>query len=161
MRAKRGRTGQIRIIEAALAAMIMLFAIVATNQFVRNPRLIMTGRSGTLRSIAYNTLYRLADLGILGNTLSKGGENWELDIKIVLATLLPSTVYYNLTVYAFPDPANPSAYVAYNRLPISNSQSPLAFTQTPEVSSATYLYVTTNSRIYILRLQIAEGGVET
>lgn len=51
-RVKRGRAGQIRIIEAALAAVIMLFALIAVDQFTRNPRLVMTSRSGTLRSMA-------------------------------------------------------------------------------------------------------------
>jgi hypothetical protein len=159
--ARRDRAGQVRIIEAALAAIIMLAALTTVNQFIRNPRLIMASRSGPLRSIAYNALYRLDDTGVLDNTLGKGEVNWESDIKIVLATLLPSTVYYNLTVYAFPDPANPSAYVAYNRLQISNSaNSTFAFTNTPEVSTATYLYVTGALKIYLLRMQIAEGGVE-
>lgn len=160
-RVKRGRAGQIRIIEAALAAVIMLFALIAVDQFTRNPRLVMTSRSGTLRSMAYNALYRLADLGVLDNTLGRRLVNWELHLKIVLATLLPTTVYYNLTVYAFNNTQNPSVYVRCDTLNITNTLSPVAFTQTPEIASATFLYVTFNSRIYMLRLQIAEGGVST
>lgn len=158
-RARRARRGQFRIIEAAISAIIIFVTLVAVNQFTRIPRLIMTGRSGSLRTIAYNTLYRLADTGVLENTLVIGTADWEGNLKIVLDTLLPSTVYFNLTVYSFSNTAQPTSFIIYNREMISNSISPTAFTDTPEISSAAFLYVAHNSKIYLLRLQLAEGGV--
>jgi hypothetical protein len=155
--ARQRRMGQFRIIEAAVAAIIIFVTIAAVNQFTRNPRLIMTGRSASLRSLAYNILYRLADTTILENTVGKGSSGWENDLKIVLDTLLPSTVYFNLTVYAFQ--TETSSFVIYNRKAISNCRSQDAFEQTPEISSATFLYVARNSKMYVLRLQLAEGGI--
>ncbi|MBO3802804.1 MAG: hypothetical protein JTT11_02855 [Candidatus Brockarchaeota archaeon] len=159
MKADPGRAGQFRIIEAATAAIIIFVTIAAVNQFTRNPRLIMTGRSANLRSMAYNVLYRLADTSVLENTVGKGSRDWESDLKIVLDTLLPSTVYFNLTVYALQSPAEPLTFVVHNRKQISNCRSPDAFKQTPEISSATFLYVAHDSKMYVLRLQLAEGGV--
>jgi len=153
------RRGQFRIIEAALSAIIIFITLVTINQFTRIPRLIMTGRSGSLRTTAYNTLYRLADTGILENTLGIGSPDWEGNLKIVLDSLLPTTVYFNMTVYAFPNAAQPTYYVAYNKRVISNSISQEAFTGTPEISSAEFLYVARNSKFYYIRLQLAEGGV--
>jgi hypothetical protein len=158
-RAGRARRGQFRIIEAAISAVIIFITLVAVNQFMRIPRLIMTGRSGSLRAIAYNTLYRLADTGVLENTLVIGSTDWEGNLKIVLDTLLPSTVYFNLTVYAFSNAEQPTSFSIYNKQMISNSFSQTAFTDTPEISSASFLYVAHNSKIYLLRLQLAEGGV--
>jgi hypothetical protein len=155
----RARKGQFRIVEAAISAMIIFVALAAVSQFTRMPRLIMTGRSESLRATAYNTLYRLADTGILDGTLGVGNPDWERNLKIVLDTLLPSTVYYNLTVYIFNNTAQPTYYAAFNKGIISNSASQTAFTNTPEISTATYLYVAQNAKIYLLRLQLAEGGV--
>jgi len=157
-RTRRARRGQFRIIEAAISAIIIFVTLVAVNQFTRIPRLIMTGRSGSLRTIAYNTLYRLADTGVLENTVVLGTTDWEGNLKIVLDTLLPSTVYFNLTVYSLSNTA-PTSFSVYNREMISNSISPTAFTDTPEISSAAFLYVAHNSKMYLLRLQLAEGGV--
>ncbi|MGQ9514664.1 MAG: hypothetical protein ACUVTL_06405 [Thermoproteota archaeon] len=153
---RQKQSGQFRIIEATI---IIFLTLTAVNQFTRNPRLIMTGRSVNLRSTAYNILYRLADTGILESTLGRGTRDWENDLKIVLDTLLPSTVYFNLTVYALKNPLEPSAFFIYNRNAISNCRSQSAFTRSPEISSATFLFVAYNSKIYILRLQLAEGGV--
>ena len=155
----RARRGQFRIIEAAISAVIIFVTLVTIDQFTRIPRLIMTGRSGSLRTTAYNTLYRMADTGILENTLGIGSADWEGNLKIVLDSLLPTTVYFNMTVYAFSNAAQPTYYVAYNKRIISNSLSQEAFTKTPEISSAEFLYVARNSKIYLLRLQLAEGGV--
>lgn len=130
-RAYGARRGQFRIIEAALSAIIIFITLVTINQFTRIPRLIMTGRSGSLRTTAYNTLYRLVDTGILENTLGIGSADWEGNLKIVLDSLLPTTVYFNMTVHSFSNAAQPTYYIAYNKNIISNSISQKAFTNTP------------------------------
>ena len=155
----RARRGQFRILEAVISAMIIFVALAAISQFTRMPRLIMTGRSGSLRAIAFNTLYSLADTGILESTVGIGSPDWERNLKIVLDTLLPSTVYYNLTVYTFNNTAQPTYHAIYNKGVISNSFLQTAFTNTPEISTATFIYVAHNTKIYLLRLQLAEGGV--
>jgi hypothetical protein len=93
----------------------------------------------------------------LKNAVGKGSSDLENGLKIVLDTLLLSTVYFNLTVYAFQ--TETSSFIIYNRKAISNCCPQAAFEQTPEISSATFLYVARNSKMHILRLQLAEGGV--
>jgi len=106
-------------------------------------------------------MQRIVSDGGYGNpedTLGMGSADWEGNLKIVLDSLLPTTACFNMTVYAYSNAAQPTYYVTYDKKTISNSLSQEAFTKTPEISSAEFPYVDLSS-IYLLRPQLAEGGV--
>jgi hypothetical protein len=148
------KRGQIRIIEAGIAASIIFITFIVISQSTRLPRITMTSRTVILRDTAYNTLYRLADSGVFESLIGANSANWERSLKMVLDTLLPSTVYFNMSVYSC---NSPTSFAIYNKLSISNVD-PNAFIATPEITSASFLFVAKNSRIYLVILQLAEGG---
>lgn len=90
---KNANKGQIRIIEAFLAALIIFssFAVSSNLTVTQN-----TKRSEDLASIGLQALIKLDSDGSLSNLIDKG--NWTA-LQDALSIVLPVGICFNLTVY--------------------------------------------------------------
>jgi hypothetical protein len=90
---KKQNKGQIRIIEAFLAVLIIFssFAVSSNLTITQNVR-----RSGDLASLGLQTLMTLDSDGSLGRFVDN--RNWTA-VQSILNTVLPVGVCFNLTVY--------------------------------------------------------------
>jgi len=91
----RGRRGQVRVIEAIMASLIIVFAIAFINLFAVTP-VSLKYESSELEKIGYNVLHDLDEERLLARFVSKA--EWE-NLTAALAASLPTDVYFNLTVY--------------------------------------------------------------
>ena len=104
----RGKSGQMRIIEALLASFLILFAIAFVNLFALTPT-SQTYEAGELEKIGFNVLHDLDEQRLLGRYVQC--EEWA-NFTAALTVSLPTDVYFNLTVY---DPS----WKVVNTAPIS------------------------------------------
>jgi hypothetical protein len=136
---KRQNKGQIRIIEAFLAVLIILssFAVSSSLTITQNVR-----KSGDLASTGLQALITLDSDGSLGRFIDN--RNWTA-VRGTLDTVLPVGVCFNLTVYD--DQMN-----QINDADISNGA-----LSGQEVASVEYVCTSQNAifHCYMVRLQLA------
>jgi hypothetical protein len=90
---RKQNTGQIRIVEAFLAVLI-IFSALAVSTSVTTTRNLT--RHDNLASVGFQALLKLDSDGSLGKYIDNG--NWTA-LRDVLNLLLPTGVSFNLTVY--------------------------------------------------------------
>jgi len=95
MRFARGRRGQMRVVEAIMASLIIVFAVAFVNLFVATPA-SPKYESSELEKIGYNVLHDLDEEGLLARFVNNA--DW-VNLTAALAASLPTDVYFNLTVY--------------------------------------------------------------
>jgi hypothetical protein len=136
---KKQNMGQIRIIEAFLAVLIIFssFAVSSNLTMTQNVR-----KSGDLTSLGLQTLTTLDYDGSLGRFIDN--RNWTA-VRSILNTVLPIGVCFNLTVYN--DQMN-----QINDATISNG-----VLSGHEIASVEYLCASQNAvfRCYMVYLQLA------
>lgn len=93
MKMLNNNKGQIRTIEAFLAISVMFSVLVLTAPLSSTPDL---ERQGTLKKLGTHVLIELDNNGTLGKLIENG--NWTA-LKQSMNLLLPTGVFYNLTVY--------------------------------------------------------------
>jgi hypothetical protein len=132
------KRGQVRVIEAFLASMLIL----ACLSFVPPQSTGSQRSSVNLDSTAENVLLSLDSNGQLGRCIDS--QNWA-SLSSCLESALPLTVWYNLTVYD----ANGACLNSY---PICNGGA-----VSNQVSSVTYICASPSSTytVYVLQLQLA------
>lgn len=115
-------------------------------------------RSEDLTRLGYNILHSLAVTEVLNKTIATGKVGWEGQVNFILEALLPTTTFYNLTVYKVLTLSNGwnTGYQVYNKVMISNAQSGSTFTNSPEVVSVSYLYTSRVGEVYLLVLQLSD-----
>jgi hypothetical protein len=154
---RRGSNGQFRVIEAVLATIIIFTTFTSAAYMLKAHRTWATRQVEELEKLGYNTLERFAESGVLDVTIGESRPGWEVHLKLVLDTVLPPSVYYNLTIYSSKYLDGIAILEKYNEQPITNSQAS-GFTRSPEIAAATYIYTTNGAKIYVLVLQLATGG---
>lgn len=97
LRGKRGRQGQMRVIEAMMASLIIVFAVSFINLFAVTP-VSPKYESSELEKIGYNVLHDLDEEGLLARFVCKDPPEW-VNMTAALAASLPTDVYFNLTVF--------------------------------------------------------------
>lgn len=90
---RRENAGQIRVLEAFFAVLVVFSAFTVTTSFTVSPN---NAKREDLASIGLQALLKLDSDGSLGNYVSGG--NWSL-LRDVLDEVLPIGVCFNLTVY--------------------------------------------------------------
>jgi len=160
---RRSRRGQLRVIEATIAAVMIFFSFLTASYFTRNPRSWTLSRGEDLTRMGYNILHSLAVTDVLNDTVASGMIGWEARLNFVLEALLPSTTFYNLTVYKVLSKSDSwnTEYVAYNTVKITNAESGEVFINSPEVASVKYFYTSRRGDAYSLVLQLSEIRGET
>jgi len=153
----RGRSkGQLRVIEAVLATIIIFTTFASAAYLLKSHRTWATRHLEELEKTGYNALQRLAESGGLEMTVGDSRPGWEVHLKLLLETILPASVYYNLTILASRYQNGIVTLEDYSQA-ITNVQS-AGFINSPEIASVTYVYTCRNAKVYVLVLQLATGG---
>jgi hypothetical protein len=141
--------GQVRILEAVIASIIVFIAFSAAFYFIYSTQNIFAQEAIDLNRLAYNLLHQIAESGIIEKTIEEKPGGIE-QLKIALQELLPANIYFNLTI----KPINPSGEL------ISASNAPAeAFKETGEVASASIIYTSKRGNIYHMILKLTRAGL--
>lgn len=138
MRLLNDKRGQIRVIEAFFAA-IMLLSVVA---MVSTPIDTKTDTTQTLTSTAQNALLSLDRNGQISSLIE--AQNWN-NLRMLIQTGLPAAAWFNMTIYdSNMTPLNDE--LISNGSPVSDS-----------IVSIDYPCVSTSGdfAVYLVRLQVA------
>lgn len=141
------RRGQMRVIEAIMASLLIVFAVVFVDLFAVTP-VSPKYESGELEKVGFNVLHDLDEQELLGRFIGNG--EWA-NLTSALAASLPTDVYFNLTVYDM-------AGIVVNSVPIGYGTSRV-FSNSTYVASVTYV-VPGYQRLYrprVLVLQLVRG----
>jgi hypothetical protein len=134
----KDKRGQVRVIEAFFASMLILACLTLVP-----PQSTGVSRSSSnLDSTAQNVLLSLDNNGQLGRYIDS--QDWA-SLGNCLESALPLTLWYNLTVYD-------SNWACLNSYPICNGGA-----VSNQVSSVTYICASPSSNyaVYVLQLQLA------
>jgi len=142
----KGKSGQMRIVEALLASFLILFAIAFVNLFALTPT-SQTYEAGELEKIGFNVLHDLDEQRLLGRYVQN--KEWA-NFTAALTVSLPTDVYFNLTVYD-------SSWKVVNTAPISYGTAQVF--SSSFVASVTYIVpgYQANYSPKILVLQLVRG----
>ena len=123
---KNENKAQMRIIEAILASFIIIFALSFVNFFALTPT-SQKYEITDLEKLGYNALHDLDTQGLLIPMIYNN--DW-VNLKAALSVILPTDVYYNITVLNLNrDPIN-DVSISFGRLEIfstSNSVSSINY----------------------------------
>jgi len=89
------RRGQMRVVEAIMASLIVVFAVAFIDLFAVTP-VSPKYESSELEKIGYNVLHDLDEERLLARFVNNA--EWA-NLTSALAASLPTDVYFNLTVY--------------------------------------------------------------
>ncbi len=130
--------GQIRIIEAFFAAILLLSVLALIPKM---PDTTNTS-SETLSSTAYNTLLNLDSDGQIGNLIKN--ESWA-ELRMLMQSALPVAAWFNLTVF---DQNN----AVVNNVPVCSGSA-----VSDRVVAVNYVCagVSSDYSVYLVRLQVA------
>ncbi|MEM1557811.1 MAG: hypothetical protein QXI11_03475 [Thermoproteota archaeon] len=149
MRLLKARKGIMRVIEALFASIIILMAIVASNQLIVFPNPFTSRTRSDLEKLGYNLMFRLAQDKVFESLILKAEtrelrdrNEWGNDTKILLSGLLPVGVYFNLTVYKVNPGFNDDKKLEQLSNPITNAESEDVFLRGGDVVVVTYTYTT-------------------
>jgi len=141
------RRGQMRVVEAIMASLIIVLAVAFLDLFAVTP-VSPKYESSELEKIGYNVLHDLDEEELLARFVSNA--EW-MNLTAVLAASLPTDVYFNLTVYD-------TAGKVVNNQPIRYGTS-YVFSNATYVASVTYV-VPGYQLVYrprVLVLQLVRG----
>ena len=157
----RARRGQSRILEAAIAAVIISIVFSVSTFLIRSSDVRVLQERADLDRLGYNVLQKIVESGIIEKTLDRWPEPGfgEALLKPAVQRSLPSTIYYDLRIF---DCTEDGSWVQLtertspkNR--ISNT-SVDSFPNSLEVSSTSIIYTSQKGNIYHLVLLLARAG---
>lgn len=138
MRLLKDNKGQIRIIEAFFAAILLLSSLTLIPMVQKNS----SGSTENLSSTAHNILMSLDGDGYLAGLI--GNESW-LNIKSCVQSSLSPMMWFNLTVFD-------ENMTRINDIPITSGNA-----VNDRIAAVDYVCASTSSNyaVYIVRLQLA------
>lgn len=139
MRLLKDKKGQIRVIEAFFAAVLLLSSLTLIPMVQKNQSDSVTDG---LSSTALNVLTSLDSDGALANLIYN--QNWT-DLQSLVQGCLPLTVWFNITVFNS------------DMIPLNDALICSGGLVSDKVQSADYVCTSTNTTyaVYIIRLQLA------
>ena len=139
MRLLKDKKGQIRIIEAFFASILMLSSLTLIPMVQERS----SDSTETLSSAAYNILMSLDSDGQLASLIAN--ESW-VDLKSCVQSSLSPMVWFNLTVFD-------ETMTRINDVPVTSGTA-----VNDRIAAVDYVCVSTegNYAVYIVRLQLAE-----
>jgi len=158
----RARKGQSRILEAAIAAVIIFIVFSVSMFLIRTSDIRVLQERADLDRLGYNVLHRLVESGTIEETLeTPAGPKWMGAgpiLKTFIQNSLPSTTYFNLTIFNCTDKGSWVELKPLKLEPPVNNASPEAFANSLEVSSTNMMYTSKKGNIYHLVLVLARAG---
>lgn len=158
----RANQGQMRIIEAVIAATIVLIVFTASTMLINNSQVNATQSRSDLDKLGYNVLSRLTESGTIEATIEKATSPLTQDtleviqLKNFVHNSLPSTMFFSLTIYK--KSATDNQWVPPQELISIKNVDVSAFSKSIEVSSTPLIYTTNSGNIYHLILLLANVG---
>lgn len=142
---RKGQKGQVRILEAVIAAVILLLTFSVASIMVQSSNVKVVQEKGDLDRLGYNVLSIIAESGGIDSSQTN------LTITTTLQANLPPSIYYSFTILNWSTASN--SLVPY--LTVSNTAS---FINATEISSTSTMYTSSNGQIRQLLLQLARAG---
>ncbi|MEM1508194.1 MAG: hypothetical protein QW262_08125 [Candidatus Bathyarchaeia archaeon] len=150
------RLGQVRIIEAVIAAILIFIAFTAAFSMLFSSEKFFKQETVDLNRLAYNVLHRLAESGVIETAINEGQS---AVLANALQSLLPQNVYYNLTIYERDSSGQGWIPVNLGGKPYVSNASGEVFERSSEVASASITYTSKNGKIYYLSLILTRAGL--
>jgi hypothetical protein len=150
----RSGRGQSRILEAVVAAAIIFIVFSVSSYLVRASEVRVLQERADLDRLGYNVLHRLVESGAYEEIQGRAASQQELELllKDALQRALPTSVYFNLTIYRCEG-------LELTPLPINPSNMPAESTpKTLERSSTSTIYTSRDGTIYLLILTLTREG---
>jgi len=146
----RSRQGVSRILEAVIAAALLLVTFSAAIMMNRSSEVKVLQESGDLDRLGYNVLSTIVESDAIDNSQSF------LQVNTILQANLPSSIYYNLTIY---NCTNANGVISFKPDPTyRNITNTATFFNAAEISSTSTIYTSPNGLIRKLVLELARAG---
>lgn len=148
------RRGVARILEAVFSAILVIEAIAVSYYLLIPPNPSVARSHEELSRFGYSLMTSLAYNNgfdkLLFNDNGQLKKNWETDLKVVVDSLLPQNVIFNITVYNATKhnvtinniTIESVKFVKLNKQPISNTLNEITFIRAGENVQITYVYTT-------------------
>lgn len=133
---------QVRIIEAVIAAILILVVFTAAFSMIMSSQNVSRQEAVDLNKLAYNTLHRLAESNAIEESIESNAPN---NLQRTLQELLPQGVYYYLSVNR--------TYPSTGSWTFSNADAQ-TFEAANEVASSSLTYTSKYGNIYLLVLKL-------
>lgn len=145
---KKPSSGQARILEAVIAAILMFITFSAAFFMLFSSERVFKQEAVDLNRLAHNILHRLAESDVIDEAL-KDGEADAGKLMSAIQSLLPQNIYFNMTISG-----------GDLSQPISVSNAPQnIFEESGEVASASIIYTSKRGLIYWLTLKLTRAGL--
>ena len=144
-RLRTNRDGQARILEAIIAAVMLLITFSVASIMIQSSDVKVAQETGDLDRLGYNVLSTIAESGVIDATQTNVSVTTELQAN------LPQSIYYNFTILNW----NSSLNRLQPYLSVSNTAS---FANATQISSTSTMYTSPNGQIHQLVLQLARAG---
>lgn len=156
----RCRSGQGRLIETAIAALVLFVGLGFVSYLVGPMNTLVIEPRGELEKRAYNVLYRLSKAGVYESTIMSGDPYWEKNLEAALVRLLSSHVHYNLTVYNATQVDPISAHLEKMATITNLDEASLASSQDLFVACVRAPYTTRSGSVLVFSLALGSMGQE-
>ena len=146
--------GQARILEAVIASAIIFLVFSAAFYLIYSSENLFAQETIDLNRLGYNVLHQIAESHTIEKTIEADPENGDESLKIAVQELLPTGIYFNLTLYnCTGNPADP-----YSGEPLTVSNAPSdVFAGSWEVASASIMYTSRQGNIYYIVIELTRG----
>ncbi len=153
----RNQKGVSRILETVIAAVILFVVFSAATFLVQTSDVKTIQERSDLDRLGYNVLNNIMESGVIENIetnkLPPNIDNATY-LRTAIQTYIPTTVYFNLTIYTFKD------QITYAKLDpvIKNVANAESFKKSAEISSTNMIYTSKNGNSYYATLILAGAG---
>jgi len=144
------RKGVARILEAVFSAVLIIEAVAIGYMLLKTPNPGTTKSTEELYKFGYSMLSSLCANNGLDSLIFDSNWNirrgWEGDLKVVVNSLVPPNVIFNISVYnaTYEEEGGFIKLVKLNHVPISNVVDEEVFIKAGENVLITYIYTTYN-----------------
>lgn len=150
------KRGQFRIIEALTTTILVVGSMIMALGIQRIPRTWITYEREDLKEMAFNLLAEIAD-PVLSSELATHQDSWESNVFWALNTMLPPTMYFNMTIYEVSLSSEGEINLeTLNKTPITNIQGEEA-NRIAEAASAIYIFTSPDGKVYMALLTLARS----
>ncbi len=156
-------SGQSRILEAVIAAMIIFIVFAASSFFINSTKTTIVQERADLDRLGYKVLSKLIESGTIDATIERPAPITakQIQLKAFLQHSLPSAILFNLTILNWTSNSNQCwRKFAWVNCSLNNADDN-SFSNSAEVSSTPTIYTSKGGNIYQLILVLANAGQET
>ena len=154
---KRSNAGITRILEAIVAAAIIMIAFSAASFFVSDSKTAVVQDRSDLDRIGYNVLSKLVESGTIEATIEQTPPK-TIELKAFIQNALPSSMLFNLTVSKC---QQVNGGVTFGAPTVVSNIGDYSLSQSLAVSSTPLIYTSKGDSIYYLVLMLANPGQGT